>query len=93
MNDETENDNVRTLGREFKQPKEVEAPTQLNKFRNVRTYLESVIGKQWLLAYINEKGQIVYFPNEELAANDTVFLAEFIKTMTFSQGMVVSPEE
>lgn len=52
-----------------------------------------MIGKQWLLAYINEKGQIVYFPNEALAANDTVFLAEFIKTMTFAQGMMVQPAE
>lgn len=93
MSDETENDNVRSLGREFKQPEEETAPTQLNKFRNVRTYLESMIGKQWLLAYINEKGQIVYFPNEALAANDTVFLAEFIKTMTFAQGMMVQPAD
>lgn len=90
---ENENDNVKSIGTTFKKVEEEEAPTPLNRFRNVREYLNNNIGKQWLLAYLNDKGQIIYFPNTELAASDTVFLAEFIKTMTFAQGMMVEPTE
>jgi hypothetical protein len=71
-----------------------EKVTQLMQFRNIRLYLDKMIGKQWLLMYRREDdGAPVYVPNEYLLPEDQVFLAELAKHLTFSMMGIVSEDD
>jgi hypothetical protein len=65
---------------------------QLNEFRNLRLTLNNLVGKEWLLVYMDDEGQPTYVPNVNLPAEDTVFLAEMVKHIIFRQAMIYSPE-
>ena len=61
------------------------AVKQLMHFRNLKMYLNKMIGKQWLLMYRREDdGAPVYVPNEYLTAEDQVFLSELSKNIVFN---------
>lgn len=69
---------------------EEEGIQQLRKFRNLKLYLDQMIGKQWLLMYRREEDGIpVFVPNDYLTPEDQVFFGELAKHLVFSMmGMV-----
>lgn len=86
-------DNIHTIGGPNNNLEKEDNTTPINKFKNIKLYLNNTVGKRWVFAYINEDDEIVYFRNTDTNPSDTVFLAEFIKTMVFSGSMVVDEEE
>lgn len=73
---------------------EDESVKQLRQFRNLKLYLDQMIGKQWLLLYRREDdGVPVYVPNDYLNPEDQVFLAELAKHLTFSMMGMVGEED
>lgn len=76
---------------ENKTPPEVK---QLMHFRNIKMYLNQMIGEQWLLLYRRqEDGSPVFIPNEHLTAEDQVFLAELAKHVVFNMMSFMGDEE
>jgi hypothetical protein len=64
---------------------ELDPVEQLMHFRNLKMYLNKMVGKQWLLMYRREEdGSPVYVPNEYLTAEDQVFLSELSKNIVFN---------
>lgn len=53
-------------------------------FRNLKLYLNKMIGKEWLLLYRSDDGgNPIFVPNEHLNIEDQVFLAELAKRVAF----------
>jgi len=57
---------------------------QLQHFRNIKLYLDKMIGNEWLLLYIRkEDGVPVYVPNQNLGIKDQVFLSRLAENVAF----------
>lgn len=87
MTQEELNDTVDEVLSELESDKdEQDSPAvQLMHFRNLKMYLNKMVGKQWLLMYRREEdGSPVYVPNEYLSAEDQVFLSELSKNIVFN---------
>jgi len=57
---------------------------QLMHFRNLKVYLNKMVGRQWLLLYMREEdGVPIFVPNEHLNPESQVFLSELAKNIIF----------
>lgn len=67
---------------------------ELMHYRNVKLYLDKMVGKQWMLLFMREDdGAPVYVPNENLLITDHVFLAELSKNIAFQTMYIDSDGE
>ena len=74
-------DNQTDLEMESEQDDDVK---QLMHFRNLKVYLNKMVGRQWLLLYMREEdGTPIYVPNEHLNPESQVFLSELAKHIIF----------
>jgi hypothetical protein len=66
-------------------PSPIDEVTELSKLRNLKVFLNKTVGRKWLLAYKNGDGIPMYIPNYDLSAEETVFLAELVKVLSFGR--------
>lgn len=89
-----DNDNVIGLGnkkhgsdedpqRPIEDQEEIQSVHQLKHFRNLKLTLNKMVGEQWLLLYRDPNGTPIFVPNENLDAEDQIFLAELAKHVIF----------
>ena len=77
----------------FSQLESKEPIQQLQFFRNLKLYLDKMIGKEWLLMYVREEdGVPVYVPNMNLSIKDQVFLSRLAENIAF-QMVSLEPKD